>query len=83
MENTLQNWEWEQTGERPVKELYVLDKKDTAFALCAVAASVFAAVFGICGGFALGYLLSIVFMLAVFAFYFGKGNILVFIFVFG
>ena len=74
MENTPQNWEWEQTGEQPVKELYVLDKKDTAFALCAVAASVFAAVFGICGGFALGYLLSIVFMLAVFAFYFGKGN---------
>jgi len=74
MDNTSQNWNWEPEAGQQTMELYVLDKKDTAFAICAVAASVFAAVFGICGGFALGYLLSTVFMVALFGFYFGKGN---------
>lgn len=74
MENTSQNWNWEPAPEPETKELYVLDKKDTAFAIGAVAASVFGAVFGICGGFALGYMLSVVCMLALFGAYFGKGN---------
>jgi len=74
VENTSQNWNWEPETEVTTKELYVLDKKDTAFAICAVAASVFAAVFGICGGFSLGYLLTIVLMTALFSVYLGKGN---------
>ena len=51
---------------------FPLTKRDTAFSLCAGIACVFAAVFGICEGYALGYLLSSVAMLAVFVIYFAK-----------
>ncbi len=74
MDQESQNWNWESDGEQPAKALYVLDKKDTAFAVCAVAVSIFGAVFGICGGFALGYCLSTVFMVVLFVAYFAKGK---------
>ena len=74
MDQESQNWNWESDGEQPAKTLYVLDKKDTAFAVCAVAVSIFGAVFGICGGFALGYCLSTVFMVVLFVAYFAKGK---------
>ena len=51
-----------------------LTKGDTAFAIFGLIASLFTAIFGICGGFALGYFLSVVFMLFVFTFYFAKGS---------
>ena len=51
---------------------FLLTKRDTAFSLCAGLACVFTAVFGIFEGYALGYLLSSVAMLAVFAIYFTK-----------
>ena len=54
------------------KPLFNLEKGDTAFALCALAASVFTSVFGLFGGFSLGYLLSVVLMMALFTVYFGK-----------
>jgi hypothetical protein len=47
---------------------YPLDKSDTAFAVFALIASLFTAIFGICGGFALGYFLSVVFMLIILPF---------------
>ena len=56
------------------KPLFELQKDDTVFALCALAASVFTAIFGIFGGFAFGYLLSIVLMTALFFIYFAKGG---------
>lgn len=56
------------------KPLFELQKCDTVFALCALAASVFTAIFGIFGGFAFGYLLSIVLMTALFCIYFAKGG---------
>ncbi len=56
------------------KPLFELQKDDTVFALCALAASVFTAIFGIFGGFAFGYLLSIVLMTALFCIYFAKGG---------
>ncbi len=53
-----------------LKPLFELSKRDTTFALCALVASIFAAVFGIFGGFAFGYLLSIAFMVVLFGVYF-------------
>ncbi len=53
-----------------LKPLFELSKRDTTFALCALVASIFAAVFGIFGGFAFGYLLSIAFMVVLFSVYF-------------
>jgi hypothetical protein len=51
---------------------YPLTKSDTAFAVFALIASLFTAIFGICGGFALGYFLSVVFMLIIFTVYFAR-----------
>lgn len=56
------------------KPLFELQKGDTAFAVCALLVSVFTAIFGIFGGFAFGYLLSIVLMTALFCIYFAKGG---------
>ncbi len=56
------------------KALFELNKCDTAFAVCALVLSIFSAVFGIFGGFAFGYMLSIVFMLILFGIYFLKGS---------
>ena len=56
------------------KPMFGLKKGDTAFAICAVLVCIFASVFGIFGGFALGYLLSVVFMLVLFAVYFARAG---------
>ncbi len=56
------------------KPLFQLTKTDTAFAICGVIVSIFTAIFGIFGGFALGYLLSSVCMMVLFAAYFAKGG---------
>ncbi len=55
-----------------IKPLFPLNKGDTAFALLALIASLFTSAFGIFGGFALGYLISIVLMIALFIIYFAK-----------
>ena len=54
--------------------LFSLTKRDTAFVICALAASVFLSLFGIFGGFALGYLLSVVMLFILFAVYFAKSG---------
>ncbi len=56
------------------KPLFELKKGDTAFAVCALVASIFTSIFGIFGGFAFGYLLSIALMTALFCIYFAKGG---------
>ena len=56
------------------KPLFELKQSDTAFAACALVASVFTAIFGIFGGFAFGYLLSVCFMIMIFSIYFIKGG---------
>ncbi|MBO5852890.1 MAG: DUF4173 domain-containing protein [Clostridia bacterium] len=52
--------------------LFSLEKTDIAFAICAIAFSVFTAVFGICGGYALGYLISCMLVFVLFVIYFIK-----------
>lgn len=56
------------------KPLFELQKCDTVFALCALAASVFTAIFGIFGGFALGYAISSVILTLMFIAYFAKNS---------
>ena len=56
------------------KPLFELKKGDTVFAVCALVASIFTAIFGIFGGFAFGYLLSIALMTALFCIYFATGG---------
>lgn len=78
IENTeiLENEQPQKTPEALVSEMYQpkplfeLSRRDTTFALCALAVGIFAAVFGIFGGFAFGYLLSTVFMIILFSVYF-------------
>lgn len=54
------------------KPLFELAKGDTAFAICSAVVSIFMAIFGIFGGFALGYLISFVLIAALFTVYFAK-----------
>lgn len=61
---------WQQP--RQPRKLFDLTRKDTAFALGAVAVCIFSSVFGIFGGFALGYFLSLILMMTLFAVYFAK-----------
>lgn len=56
------------------KPLFSLGKRDTVFSILAVIFCIFTAVFGIFGGYALGYLISCVLMMGLFAFYFGVGE---------
>lgn len=56
-----------------IKPLFDLTKRDIAFAICALMISIFTAVFGFCGGFALGYGISILFVALLFIVYFAKG----------
>ena len=56
------------------RPLFQLSKKDTVFALFAVIVSVFSAIFGIFGGFAVGYSVSILLFEILFVSYFFKGN---------
>ncbi len=66
------------------KPLFDLKSSDTAFAVAAVAASVFTSIFGLFGGFALGYSLATVLMIGVFLVYFAKqGKVSVSAVVFG
>lgn len=55
------------------KPLFNTDKRDIIFSLCALAISIFASILGIFGGFALGYLLSILIMCSTITIYFAKG----------
>ena len=52
--------------------LFDLKKRDLVFAALAAAFCIFTSVFGIFGGFALGYLISCVLMLGLFVFYFSE-----------
>ncbi|MBQ8204133.1 MAG: DUF4173 domain-containing protein [Clostridia bacterium] len=54
------------------KPLFSLTKRDTVFAVCVVVACIFTAIFGIFGGFAFGYLLSVFLMSALFIIYLAK-----------
>ncbi len=56
------------------KPLFELDKGDTVFGVSAFIASVFTVIFGLFGGFAFGYLLSVCIMITLFSVYFIKGN---------
>lgn len=56
------------------KPLFELAKSDTAFSLCAVIISIFTMIFGVFGGFAFGYMLSIVLMTVLFIVYFAKSS---------
>ena len=58
------------------KPLFSLAKGDFIFALFAVIIGIFTAVSGVFGGFSLGYFLSCLLMLALFAVYFTKGTTL-------
>lgn len=55
------------------KPLFSLEKRDNIFSICAVVFCIFTAVFGIFGGYALGYLISCVLMMGLFTFYLGAG----------
>ncbi len=54
------------------REFFNLTKGDTVFAICALAVSIFLSIFGIFGGFALGYLLASTFIFIMFTVYFFK-----------
>ncbi len=56
------------------RPLFNLSKKDTIFSLFAALTCVFSAIFGIFGGFAIGYSISIVLMNVLFISYFYKNN---------
>ncbi|MBE6729212.1 MAG: DUF4173 domain-containing protein [Ruminococcaceae bacterium] len=58
----------------PEKPLFEIGQGDTAFSICAVVFSVFSAVFGIFGGYALGYAISCLLMMGLFTFYFAKSG---------
>ena len=71
-----ENTEFRQDDPQPFqpRPLFQLKREDYVFALCAVILSIFASIFGIFGGFSLGYLLSLVLMTALFFAYFAKGG---------
>ena len=54
--------------------LFSLDRKDTAFAICAVAECIFTSALGLFEGFNLGFCLSAVVMLVLFTLYFSGKN---------
>ena len=54
------------------KALFELGKRDVIFAICGVAASICTAAFGLFGGFAFGYLISILVMMTLFCVFLGK-----------
>lgn len=59
---------------RPPKPLFPLSRGDTAFALCGVVGCILLSVWGLFGGMALGYLLSMAALLVLFLIYFAKGG---------
>ncbi len=60
--------------ERPSRPMFELEKKDNIFAISAIVLSVLLSVFGIFGGFALGYSISIIMFILAFALYLIKCN---------
>lgn len=70
MNTQTENYALPQAVQIPKK--FPLSKTDTAFAVFALAASIFTAIFGIFGGFALGYLISLTLLLIIFTIYFAK-----------
>ena len=64
--------QWPQTY-KP-KPLFDLEKRDVAFAVCGVIIFVLTSIFGIFGGFALGYMVTSIAAFCLFACYFGKGG---------
>lgn len=67
----LENEKSEETLQTP---LFNLNARDTVFAVCALAVSIFFSLFGAFSGFAFGYLLSATLMIIVFTAYFLKGG---------
>lgn len=66
----------EQAEGLPVQEevaVFALTKRDTVFAGCALAATLFLSLFGLFSGFSLGYLTASVLMFLLFAVYFARG----------
>lgn len=74
MENNTQTNQPQWPVPNEPKPLFELTKRDITFALCGVIASVLLSVFGIFGGFALGYCVTAVCMLSLFTVYFAKGG---------
>lgn len=56
------------------KPLFELKRGDTIFAVCALMLSIFTSIFGIFGGFALGYAISSVILTLMFIAYFAKNS---------
>lgn len=56
-----------------IKPFFELTRRDIGFAICSLSVCIFIAVFGVCGGFALGYGVSILLMALLFTVYFAKG----------
>lgn len=54
------------------KPLFNLTKRDNIFAICVLLGGIFISIFGIFGGFAFGYLISMVMFISVFTVYFIK-----------
>lgn len=72
MENNTQQTQW--PAPYTPKPLFDLTKRDITFAVCGVVISVLLSVFGIFGGFALGYCVTAICMLGLFTAYFAKGG---------
>ena len=69
--NPVPNYRWEPPQPKP---LFKLTKSDIVFALCAVGGGIFTAIFGVFGGFSLGYMLSLILMTLLMAAYFAKSG---------
>lgn len=67
-----QQAQWPPVGEQ--KSVFAIGKGDTAFAVCSVIVCVLTAIYGIFGGFALGYTVTSVCTLVLFMVYFAKGG---------
>lgn len=63
---------WQDAPVYQPKALFELEKRDVIFAVCSIAASICTAAFGFFGGFAFGYLISILVMMTLFCVFLGK-----------
>lgn len=57
-----------------IKPLFEISKRDNVFAICVLAIGIFMSVFGVFGGFALGYSMSMVALVLAFVLYLIKSN---------
>jgi len=55
------------------EKLFLLEKKDTVFAICTALSCIVTSAFGLFGGFSLGFALSCVLSITLFAVYFSGG----------